>query len=106
MSSPVTVWRNHKNLRNYLGKTGKILVWTKVYIAPAGFEHEAPYFVAMVKLEDGSPRGEAGKKMPLQLVECEEKDLKPNRKVALVIRKLGKVGLDKVIEYGVKAKPI
>ncbi len=79
--------------------TGKILVWTKVYIAPAGFEHEAPYFVAIIKLDNG-------KKMPLQMVECEEKDLKINRKVALVIRKLGKVGLDKVIEYGVKAKPI
>ncbi|MDD5416281.1 MAG: OB-fold domain-containing protein [Candidatus Daviesbacteria bacterium] len=99
MSSPVTVWRNHKNLRNYLGKTGKVLVWTKIYIAPEGFEHEAPYFVAIVKLEDG-------RKMPLQMVECEEKDLIPNRKVTLVVRKLGKVGLDKVIEYGVKAKPL
>jgi len=99
MSSPITVWRNHKNLKNYLGKTGKLLVWTKVYIAPAGFEHEAPYFVAIVKLEDN-------RKMPLQLVECEEKDLKINRKVALVIRKLGKVDLDSVIEYGIKAKPV
>ncbi len=53
MSSPVTVWRHHKNIRNYLGKTGKIIVWTKVYIAPAGFEHEAPYFAAIVEFKDG-----------------------------------------------------
>lgn len=99
MSSPVTVWRHHKNIRNYLGKTGKVLVWTKVFIAPAGFEHEAPYFVAIVEMEDG-------KKMPLQLVECEEKDLKPSMRVAIVVRKLGKVGFDKVIEYGIKAKPL
>ena len=98
MSSPVTVWRHHKNLRNYLGQTGKIIVWTKVFIAPAGFEHEAPYFVAIVELEDG-------RRMPLQLVECEEKDLKPGMKVATVVRKLGKVKLDEVIEYGIKAKP-
>ena len=97
MSSPVTVWRNHKNLKGYLGKTGKLLVWTKVFIAPSGFEHEAPYFVAIVELEDG-------KRMPLQLVECEDKDLKPGRKIATVVRRLGKVKLDRVIEYGIKAK--
>jgi len=99
MSSPVTVWRNHKNLRNYLEKKGRILVWTKIFVAPEGFEHEAPYFVAIVELEDG-------KKMPLQLVECEDKDLKPGRKIATVVRRLGKVKLDEVIEYGIKAKPI
>lgn len=99
MSSPVTVWRHHKNLKNYLGKIGKIIVWTKVFIAPSGFEHEAPYFVAIVKLQDG-------KRIPLQLVECEEKDLKPNRKITIVVRRLGKVKLDEVIEYGIKAKPV
>lgn len=99
MSSPVTVWRHHKNIKNYLGKEGKILVWTKVFIAPAGFEHEAPYFVAIVEFKDGT-------RMPLQLVKCEEKDLKPNRKIITVVRKLGKVHLDEVIEYGIKAKPL
>ena len=99
MSSPVTVWRHHKNLRNYLGKIGKIIVWTKVFIAPAGFEHEAPYPVAIVELEDGN-------RIPLQLVEYEEKHLKPNQKIITVVRKLGKVKLDEVIEYGIKAKPI
>lgn len=99
MSSPVTVWRHHKNLRNYLGKEGKIVVWTKVFVAPSGFEHEAPYFVAIVELQDGE-------RMPLQLVECEEKDLKPGRKIVTVIRKLGKVKMDEVIEYSIKAKPI
>jgi len=74
-------------------------VWTKVFIAPAGFEHEAPYPVAIVEFKDGF-------RMPLQLVEYGEKDLKPNRRIITVVRKLGKVGLDEVIEYGIKAKPI
>lgn len=98
MSSPVTVWRHHKNIKNYLGQTGKIIVWTKIYIAPAGFEHEAPYPVAIIEFKDG-------KRMPLQLVEYEEKHLKPNQKIITVVRKLGKVKLDEVIEYGIKAKP-
>ncbi len=74
-------------------------MWTKVFIAPAGFEHEAPYPVAIVQFKDGA-------RMPLQLVEYEEKHLKPNQKIVTVVRKLGKVKLDEVIEYGIKAKPI
>ncbi len=99
MSSPVTVWRHHKNIRNYLGKAGKVTIWTKVFIAPAGFEHEAPYFVAIVEFEDG-------KRMPLQIVDFEGEDLKKNQKIVTVVRKLGKVKLDEVIEYGIRAKPL
>ncbi|MBI4039035.1 OB-fold domain-containing protein [Candidatus Daviesbacteria bacterium] len=99
MNSPVTVWRHHKQINKNLNKTGRLLVWTKVFVAPSGFEHEAPYFVAIVELEDGQ-------KMPLQLVDCEEKDLKIGRQVMTVVRKRGKVGLDEVIEYGIKAKLI
>lgn len=99
MSSPVTVWRHHKNIRNYLGKTGKIIVWTKVFVAPAGFEHEAPYFVAIVELEDGT-------RMPLQIVDFEGEGLKRNQKIVTVVRRLGKVKLDEVIEYCIKAKPL
>lgn len=99
MSSPVTVWRHHKNIKNYLGKKGKVIVWTKVFAVPAGFEHEAPYFVAIVEFEDG-------KRMPLQIVDFEEEDLKANQKIITVVRKLGKVKLDEVIEYCIKAKPL
>lgn len=99
MSSPVTVWRHHKNIKNYLGKTGKILVWTKVFVAPAGFEHEAPYFVAMVEFKDKT-------RMPLQLVDFGDKEPKLNQKIITVVRKLGKVKLDEAIEYGIRAKPL
>lgn len=106
MSSPVTVWRHHKNIRNYLDKTGRIIVWTKVFVAPAGFEHEAPYFVAIVELADGT-------RMPLQIVDFEgdpstslRTGLKRNQKIITVVRRLGKVKLDEVIEYCIKAKPI
>lgn len=97
MSSPVTVWRHHKNIKNYLGKTGKIIVWTKIFVAPAGFEHEAPYFVAIVEFADG-------RRIPLQIVDYDEKELRANQKIITVVRRLGKVKLDEVIEYGIKAK--
>ncbi len=102
MNSPVTIWRSHKNLHNYLSKVGKLLVWTKVLVPPAGFEHEAPYLVGIVQFDP--PAG--GQRLPLQIVDCEEKDLKVNLKVITVIRKIGKARSEDVIEYGLKAKPI
>lgn len=97
MSSPSTIWRSHKKLSAYLNRTGRLLVWTKIHVAPSGFEHQVPYLVGIVDFGDH--------KMPLQIVDCEEKDLKVNMKVVTVIRKIGKVKAEDVIEYGVKVKP-
>lgn len=99
MNSPVTIWREHKRLHNYLGKQGRLIVWTKIYVAPSGFEHQAPYIAGIVEFEDK-------KRQPVQIIDCEEEDLKPNQKVMAVIRKIGKVKPDEVIEYGIKVKPL
>lgn len=98
MNSPVQIWRNHKNLNNYLNKRGRLIVWTKIFVAPSGFEHQTPYLVGIVDF--GSER------LPLQIVDCEESDLKINMKVKTVIRKIGKAKAEDVIEYGIKVKPI
>lgn len=106
MNSPINIWRQHKKLHNYLGKTGKLLVWTKIFVPPAGFEHQAPYIVGLVQFDPSLGGSGRGEKLPVQIVDCEEQDLKPNQKVKVVIRKIGKVKSDEVIEYGVKVKPI
>ena len=98
MNSPSTIWRSHKKLSAYLNKVGRLIVWTKILVPPAGFEHEAPYLVGIVDFGDY--------KMPLQIVDCEENDLRINQKVITVIRKIGKAKSEDVIEYGVKVKPI
>ena len=98
MNSPVTIWRAHKNLHNYLNKIGRLLVWTKVFVPPVGFEHEAPYLVGIIDF------GEY--KLPLQIVDCNEGDLKPDQKVITVIRKIGRAKSEDVIEYGIKVKPL
>ena len=97
MNTPASIWRQHKNLHTYLNKQGRLLVWTKIFVAPSGFEHEAPYLVGIVDFGDH--------KMPLQIVDTEEEDLKINQKVITVIRKIGKTKSEDVIEYGVKVKP-
>lgn len=99
MNSPVTIWRNHKTLHNYLGKVGKVVVWTKIFVAPSGFEHQVPYLVGIIQFE-------GGERLPLQIVDCSEKEIKPNQKVVTVIRRIGKTASADVIEYGVKVKPI
>lgn len=99
MSSPASIWREHKKLHSYLGKRGKLLVWTKILVAPSGFEHQVPYFVGIVQFTDG-------KKMPLQIIDADEKSLPAGRQVEIVIRKIGKAKSEDVIEYGIKVKPI
>ncbi len=98
MSTPASIWREHKKLHIYLNKVGKLIVWTKIFVAPEGFEHQTPYLVGIVQFEN--------ERMPLQIVDCEEKDLKVNQKVKIVIRKIGKAKAEDVIEYGLKVKPL
>lgn len=98
MSSPVTIWRQHKKLNAYLNKVGRLVVWTKIFVAPQGFEHQVPYFVGIVDF--------GNEKLPLQIVDCDEKSLPAGRQVKIVIRKIGKVKPDDVIEYGLKVKPV
>jgi|SRR3989344_5668088 len=99
MSSPVKHWRDTKKLHLNLSQKGKLLVWTKINTPPSGFEYQAPYIAGIVELENG-------KKVPSQIVDCSEKDLKIGLKVTAVVRRLRKPQAADVIEYGIKFKPI
>jgi uncharacterized OB-fold protein len=98
-SSPSEVWRQHKKLQEYLNKKGKLLVWTKIQVPPSGFEDFIPYFSGIVQFEDGE-------KLPVQIVDFNEEQLKENLKVISVIRRGKKVNPSDVIEYTVKVRPV
>lgn len=105
MSSPSSIWRSHKLLHSYLGKRGRLIVWTKILVAPSGFEHQVPYLSGIVQFND--PSTSSGQvRMAVQIVDANEKDLKPNQKIEVVIRRIGKAKSEDVIEYGVKVKPV
>ena len=104
MSNPSEIWRNHKQLHNYLNKKGKLLVWTKISVPPLGFEDIVPYFSGIVQFDPSTGSGQ-GEKLPVQIVDCKEEDLKENLKVICVIRRGEKVKPDEIIEYVVKVKP-
>lgn len=99
MTSPVKLWRNQENIRSLLGKNGKIVSWSMVYVPPGEFSEYAPYPVAVVELENSG-------RIVAQIVDYEQKDLVIGQKVNTVLRKIMEPDLDGVIPYGIKVKPI
>lgn len=81
-----------------LGQRGKVVVWTKVYVAPEGFEQEAPYISAIVAFRNG-------KRMAVQVVDFDG-ELKEGQEVEVAIRRIGKASPDGLIRYGVKVIPL
>ena len=99
MTSPVKIWRNQKKLSILIGKKGKVVSWTYIRIPPAGFESQAPYPVALIKLENG-------KMIIAQMVDYREKNLKFGQKVIAIIRRTMQTESGDVIPYGVKVRPL
>ncbi len=97
-NSPVKNWRDSKKLHSSFNKKGKLLVWTKIYAAPAGFEHEAPYFSGIVEFEDKS-------RSAVQIVDVKEEDLKIGLEVETVVRRVGSFEPESVIDYTIKVRP-
>ena len=99
MTSPVKIWRNQKKVSSLIGREGKIISWTLVRVPPAGFEDQAPYPVALVRLKDG-------KAITVQVVDYMAKDLKFGRKVVTLVRRTVKAGNGDIIPYGIKVRPV
>ncbi len=74
---------------------GEIYSFTTIYDAPAGFEHNAPYTVALVKLEEGPI-------VTAQLTDVDESELRIGLPVEMVTRKLRSDGSEGMIVYGYK----
>jgi scaffold protein (connect acetoacetyl-CoA thiolase and HMG-CoA synthase) len=98
MTNTVATWRRIKGLHKELGKSGKIVVWTKIYVAPEGFSQQVPYIVAIISF--------GKEKRTLQLVDYEEDQLQLGQQVITVVRRIGSVGSEDIISYGLKAKPV
>lgn len=99
MISPVKIWRKQKDIREVLGKTGTVLTWTKVVVAGSDFKAFAPYFVALVELENG-------KKIFGQLVDTHSDTIPMGKKVQVTLRTVRQPSNEGVIAYGIKFKPL
>ena len=77
---------------------GEIFSYTTIYDAPAGFEHNAPYQVALIKLEEGPI-------VTAQLTDMAPDEAHIGMPVEMVTRKLRTDGDEGMIVYGYKFRP-
>lgn len=98
-TSPVKIWRRQKEIRESLGKEGKVLSWTFINIPPLGFSRVAPYAVALVEFEGG------GRAFG-QVVDCAVKDMDIGMRVKSILRRVREADKEDVIAYGLKFRKI
>jgi uncharacterized protein len=78
---------------------GEVYSFTTIYDPPAGYEENAPYTVALVKLEEGPI-------VTAQLTDLEDKPVKIGAPVEMVTRRLRQDGDERgIIVYGYKFRP-
>ena len=81
-----------------LGK-GEVYSYTTVYEAPSGFDANAPYTVALVKLEEGPM-------VTAQLTDVDNSAIEIGMPVEMVTRKMRNDGDERgLIVYGYKFRP-
>ena len=77
---------------------GEVFSYSTVFQAPASHEEQAPYTVALVKLEEGPL-------VTAQLTDVDRQDVKIGMPVEMVTRKLREDGKRGMIVYGYKFRP-
>ena len=88
-----------KTLYNFSGR-GEVYSYTTVYDPPAGFEENAPYTVALVKLEEGPL-------VTAQLTDLGDQPVEIGAPVEMVTRRLRQDGDERgMIVYGYKFRPV
>ncbi len=78
---------------------GEVFSYSTVFQAPASHEEQAPYTVALVKLEEGPL-------VTAQLTDVDRKDVKIGMPVEMATRVLQSNGERGAIVYGYKFRPI
>ena len=98
MINPIRAWRTQKQIKHLLGKSGRIITWTTIYVTTPDFKKQAPYPVVLVEYIDGE-------RAYGPLVNYGDCDLSIGKEVFGVLRIVRKGNSDEIIEYGIKFKP-
>ncbi len=91
--------RKGKLVPKSMPQEGKIYSYSEVHAAPAGFEFETPYFLAILELTNGV-------RLLAQLVDSPAETVKIGARAKLVFRRIAEDGKEGVISYGYKFKTI
>ncbi|NMC46950.1 MAG: Zn-ribbon domain-containing OB-fold protein [Chloroflexi bacterium] len=88
-----------KTAFKFSGK-GEVYSFTTMYSVPSGFEQNAPYTVALVKLEEGPI-------ITAQLTDVGEQEVKIGTPVEMVTRRIRQDGDERgMLIYGYKFRPV
>lgn len=88
-----------RTLYNFSGR-GEVYSYTTVYQPPAGYEENAPYTVALVKLEEGPI-------VTAQLTDLDERGVEIGTPVEMVTRRIRSEGDERgLLVYGYKFRPV
>lgn len=90
--------RETKTRFSFSGR-GEVYSFTVVHDAPVGYESQAPYAIALVRLAEGPL-------VTAQLTDVDAKDLRIGLPVEMVTRKLRTEGEEGLIQYGYKFRPM
>lgn len=82
-----------------LSGKGKVETYTIIHEAPENFEGQAPYAMAIIKLDEGP-------KLTAQIVDCKLEDVKIGMAVKSTFRRIQEDGDIGAIYYGYKFKPV
>jgi uncharacterized OB-fold protein len=82
-----------------LSGKGEVYSYTVVHEPPTGYETQAPYAIALVKLEEGPL-------VTAQLTDVDAAEIKIGMPVEMVTRRLRTDGEEGVIQYGYKFRPL
>ncbi len=94
-----TCRRKGKIVQKLMPREGKIASYTLVHAAPAGFELEAPYFLAIIELPNGV-------RLLTQVVDSDASTIAIGAPARMVFRKISEDGKQGAIAYGYKFKVV
>jgi uncharacterized OB-fold protein len=86
-------------LKRNLSGHGAVYTFSTMYNVPKGFEDQAPYTVAIVKLDEGPM-------VTAQLTDVNHDQVTIGMRVEMVTRKLKEEGPEGQIIYGYKFRPV
>jgi uncharacterized OB-fold protein len=82
-----------------LSGLGTVFSFTVVRQAPAGYDQQAPYILALVKLAEGPL-------ITAQLTDCDVEQVMIDMRVEMITRRLCDLGPDGLIIYAYKFRPL
>ena len=89
--------RASKHVPEEMPKKGKVISFTQVFSAPEGFENEAPYFLALIELDNGVI-------ILSQIVDSPSERIVIGAPVKMIFRRVFEDGSQGALAYGFKFK--